>query len=70
MTKKVKPKSHKPTIWIGQYRFGNKTIYAVTAASTRLQCEALIRGGIFFNTVAREWTLTLAPKRPAKKETP
>lgn len=69
--KRVKPKSYKvakPTIWIGQYRFGAKTIYAVTAASTRGECEALIKGGPFFNTVAREWVLTIAHKTKRRKK--
>lgn len=57
----------KPTIWIGQYRFGARTIYAYTAANTRAECLALIEGGPFFDTVARKWTLTLTGKGKGAK---
>jgi hypothetical protein len=60
-----KTKRTKPRIWIGQFRFGARTIYAVTAASTRGECKALIKGGPFYNTVARQWFLT--PTRKARK---
>lgn len=58
----------KPRIWIGQFRFGARTIYAVTAASTRAECLALIKGGPFFNTVPRQWSLT--PVKPNKQKKP
>ena len=61
--KRTRPK---PTIWIGQYKFGARTIYAYTAASTRAQCLALIKGAPFFDTVARKWSLTLTGKGKGK----
>ena len=61
-------KQTKPKIWIGQYRFGSRTLYAVTAASTRGECAALIKGGPFFNTVPRQWSLT--PVKRARKKGP
>jgi hypothetical protein len=59
-------------VWVGQYRWGRRTVYAKTIATTRAECLRLIDEGPFYNTepVRARLVLDPPPRRKAKGRKP
>lgn len=55
-------------VWVGQYRWGRRTVYAKTIATTRAECLRLIDEGPFYNTEPVRAALVLDPPSPAEGE--